>query len=199
MSNKELQQLTADYWDQRWQDKATGWDIGYAAPALIQYMEQYPNKDATILIPGCGSAYEAQELVKMGFTNITLLEYAPAAANVLKQKFSKAPEVSVVCEDFFSHSGKYDLVLEQTFFCAINPEKREEYANHMHALLKPKGKIVGVLFNKLFENEGPPFGGTHEEYLKLFAPQFEIKCMSTCYNSIAQRSGTELFIQLIKK
>ncbi|MBP6047706.1 MAG: hypothetical protein KA530_11585, partial [Ferruginibacter sp.] len=51
--------LDREYWDAQWQNKTTGWDIGHASPAITEYMAQYKNKDAAILIPGCGNAYEA--------------------------------------------------------------------------------------------------------------------------------------------
>ncbi len=199
MSKDELQQLNAEYWDNRWKEQNTGWDIGSASPAITHYADQYPNKHAAILIPGCGSAYEATYLVQHGFTNITLLEIAPAAADLLAKKFADTPHVNVIYQDFFKHSGTYDLILEQTFFCALNPNLRQDYATHAHSLLNDQGKIVGVLFNKLFDKEGPPFGGTKQEYTQLFSPLFNIQTMADCYNSIAPRSGSEIFIQLIKK
>jgi methyl halide transferase len=199
VNKDELPQLDAEYWDKRWKEQNTGWDIGTASPAITHYIDRYATKNAAVLIPGCGSAYEAAYLVQLGFTNVTLLEIAPAAAQMLAQKFSDTPQINVLCADFFQHIGTYDLMLEQTFFCAINPELRTAYVKQAHNLLAPLGKIVGVLFNKIFENEGPPFGGTEAEYKKLFAPLFQIKTMAACYNSIAPRSGTELFIQLIKK
>ena len=65
-------------------------------------------------------------------------------------------------------------------------------------LLAENGRIVGVLFDRNFEKQGPPFGGTKDEYLKLFEKHFEIKTMEKCYNSIPPRAGSEVFIELIK-
>jgi hypothetical protein len=69
----------------------------------------------------------------------------------------------------------------------------------MHALLKPKGKLVGVLFNTVFEKDGPPFSGTREEYIKYFTPYFNFNKFETCYNSIQPREGKELFINLSRQ
>jgi hypothetical protein len=104
----------------------------------------------------------------------------------------------VLCEDFFQHEGKYDLLIEQTFFCAIPPIRRKEYVQKAASLLKPNGKIIGVLFDKIFEQPGPPFGGSADEYRSLFDPSFIIHTMDRCYNSIPPRSGSELFIHLRK-
>ena len=66
----------------------------------------------------------------------------------------------------------------------------------MAELLRPKGKLVGVLFNRSFDG-GPPFGGSKEEYLSYFEPYFDIHTFQPCTNSVSVRN--ELFINLIKK
>src|SRR5690606_19376695 len=147
------------YWETRWEKQETGWDIGYPSPAITKYMDGIADKNTAILIPGCGNAYEAEYLVQQGFSNITLLDIAPMAVERLKQKFEANPVIKILCEDFYEHKGSYDLVLEQTFFCAIPPSKRSEYAVKMHGLLNENGSIVGVLFDKQFNNAFPPFGG----------------------------------------
>ena len=63
------------------------------------------------------------------------------------------------------------MILEQTFFCAINPNLRAKYAEHMHTILNPQGKLVGLMFNTDFDG-GPPFGGNTEEYFVYFKPYF---------------------------
>ncbi|MBS1646412.1 MAG: methyltransferase domain-containing protein [Bacteroidetes bacterium] len=191
--------LDSSFWNARWQNSETGWDIGYASPAITAYMEQYLNKQAAILIPGCGNAYEAEYLVQNNFTNITLLDIAPKAVEQLKEKFAATPQVRVLCGDFFQHQEKYDLMVEQTFFCAITPNLRTSYAKQAASLLNKKGKIMGLLFNTDFEKQGPPFGGNTQEYEEIFNPFFLVKKMETCYNSIKPRSGSELFVILEKR
>ncbi|MCC7028849.1 MAG: methyltransferase domain-containing protein [Chitinophagaceae bacterium] len=188
-----------DFWDQRWRANETGWDLGYVSPAIEAYLSQYPDKHAAILIPGCGNAYEAAYLIKQGFTNITLIDIAPAAVEKLQHNFEDTTGVEIVCGNFFEHAGQYDLIIEQTFFCAIPPQSRPEYAAKVAALLRPGGKLAGVLFDTTFERQGPPFGGSASEYRAEFEPYFTIKTMAPCMNSIAPRAGTELFINLIKK
>ncbi len=191
--------LDQQFWDTQWQNSQIGWDIGYTAPAIAAYMDQYLNKDAAILIPGCGNAYEAEYLVENDFTNVTLIDIAPEAVRRLKEKFADAPQIKVLCEDFYQHQGKYDLIIEQTFFCTIPPAKRKEYVEKTASLLNKKGKIIGLLFDKTFEQEGPPFGGCPCQYKPVFSPHFDIKVMEECYNSVPPRVGTEVFINLVKK
>lgn len=191
--------LNQNYWEAQWQSKKTGWDMGQASPAITEYMEQYPNKNAAVLIPGCGNAYEAEYLIANGFTNITLIDIAPKAVEALKEKFADKPQVNVLCEDFFQHKGNYDIIIEQTFFCAIPPFRRKEYVEKTASLLNENGKIIGVLFDKQFNEPFPPFGGCSCEYKPIFEPHFTIKTMDECYNSIPPRAKSEVFINLIKK
>ncbi len=162
-------------------------------------MDSYPNKDARILIPGCGNAYEAAYLLEQGFTDLTLIDIAPKAIEQVRKQFKDEPNIEIILGDFFEHEGKYDLMLEQTFFCALEPKLRPDYVKKAHSLLGDKGQIAGVLFGIEFEKQGPPFGGSTEEYKEVFEPYFRLDRMEPCYNSIAPRNGTELFIKLERK
>jgi hypothetical protein len=198
MGNEELLNETGKYWNSRYEENRTGWDLSQASPPLKNYIDTLANKNAAILIPGCGNAYEAEYLLSKGFTNITLIDIAPTLVNKLKEQFKGKP-INVILGNFFEHNGKYDLMLEQTFFCALDPSLRKKYVEKSYSLLNANGKIAGVLFGVLFEKEGPPFGGTKEEYELLFKPKFSFLQFDVCKTSIAPRMGNELFIEFEKK
>ena len=189
--------LTKDYWNNRYQNEETGWDLKMASPPLQAYIDQMTNKNQRILIPGCGSGYEAEYLAKSGFQDITVVDFAPLVVEKMKTKMSDFQSISIICEDFFAHTGEYDLILEQTFFCALNPSLRSQYVQKMSELLKPSGRLVGVLFGVQFPNN-PPFGGSKEEYEQLFSDNFLIKTLAPCYNSVKPRMGNELFFEFLK-
>jgi methyl halide transferase len=105
---------------------------------------------------------------------------------------------TIIHGDFFEMSGAFNLIVEQTFFCALDPSLRIKYTDKMKELLLPKGKLVGVMFNVNFDG-GPPFGGSIKEYEELFKPKFEIKNLEPCYNSIGPRQGKEVFVHLVNK
>ena len=107
------------------------------------------------------------------------------------------PKQNLLHQDYFDLHETFDLIIEQTFFCAIDPILRKNYVQQSNKLLKPYGKLVGLLFDFPFES-GPPFGGNVEEYQSLFAEKFIVAKMNRCYNSINPRLGNELFIELIK-
>jgi hypothetical protein len=99
--------------------------------------------------------------------------------------------------DFFSHKGEYDLIIEQTFFCALPPVMRQKYVWKMHELLAKDGILAGLFFNRIFE-AGPPFGGSQQEYELLFKNAFDLITLKTSINSIAPRSNSELFFEFKK-
>ncbi|RYY45792.1 MAG: methyltransferase domain-containing protein [Chitinophagaceae bacterium] len=192
------EKLDKDYWDNRYKNQQAGWDIGTVSTPLKEYIDQLGDKHIPILIPGCGNAYEAEYLLEHGFTNITVVDISFVAAQAVKEKLARyGTKLTVIHGDFFQLQYKYQLILEQTFFCAIDPALRKNYAEKMYELLLPGGKLVGLFFNRQFDG-GPPFSGNREEYLQLFAPLFNIIKMETAYNSITPRSGTELFVLLQK-
>lgn len=193
-----MEKLTQEFWNNRYADGQTGWDVGQISAPLKNYFDQLTNKNIAILIPGCGNAYEAEYLLNAGFTDVTCIDISPLLCDRLRASYADAG-LRVLCGDFFEHTAKYDLIVEQTFFCALNPSLRNQYAAHMHRLLKPGGKLAGLLFSCVFEKEGPPFGGSAEEYKVCFEPYFEFKVFEPCYNSIPQRAGNELFVVLNRR
>lgn len=188
------------YWDERYRQHETKWDIGDISIPLKVYFDQLPDKAISILIPGCGNSYEAAYLLEQGFTNITLIDISPLLTEELSKKFAdqSGKQLTIITGDFFELQAQYDLIIEQTFFCALQPSQRGDYVKKMHELLKPGGKLVGVLFDRAFEG-GPPFGGSKAEYEPLFGSTFSLRTMEPCYNSIKPRAGTELFFIAEKK
>lgn len=187
--------LSATYWNDRYLLEQTGWDIGSISRPLKEYIDTLTDTQIEILIPGAGNAHEAFYLLEKGFSHVTILDIAPALTRKLIEKWppEKYPGLQILTGDFFTHTGSYDLILEQTFFCAINPTKRESYVQKMNSLLKNNGKLVGLLFNREFP-ASPPFGGKEEDYRQLFQKGLRIHSLETCYNSIPQRADTELFL-----
>lgn len=194
-----MENLTDKFWNNRYETNDFGWDIGDVSEPLEKYIEQLDNKELKILIPGAGNAYEAEFLFKLGFKNVYVLDFAEAPLKNIKKRLSEFPNHQLIQQDFFEHRGQYDLIIEQTFFCAINPTLRSKYVQHMRKLLAPKGKLVGLMFNDVLNTDKPPFGGSKEEYEKLFSDSFDIKKMDTCYNSIKPREGRELFVMMQHK
>lgn len=153
-------ELGETYWNNQYNAQTTAWDLGQVSPPIKEYIDQLESKELRILIPGCGNTYEAEYRLQQGFTNVTIIDIAPTLVKELKNKFTGNKNINIILGDFFNHTGEYDLILEQTFFCASNPLLRKIYVAKMNELLTDNGKLVGVLFGKEFEAKGLPFGGS---------------------------------------
>jgi SAM-dependent methyltransferase len=188
-----------NYWTTRYQNNETGWDLGAPSTPLKEYIDQLTDKTTTILIPGAGNAYEAEYLFNKGFKNVTVIDISKAPLDNIKKRVPDFPANHLIHDDFFKHEGQYDLILEQTFFCAIAPSLRAAYVEQMNKLLKPTGKLVGVLFTDPLNATHPPFGSSKEEYIAYFTSKFKFNVFEECHNSIKPRAGRELFISFSKK
>jgi len=189
---------TQEFWQKRWIDNKTGWDIGYAAPPISEFIDTLPDKSIKILIPGAGNGYEAEYLHKNGFGNVYVMDIAAKPLENLGKRVPDFPGEHLLNENFFEHAGQYDLIIEQTFFIAIDPALRPDYVRKMKELLKPGGHLTGLL---IFKNEpspgGPPYIDTKENYLKYFKGEFNILKYEIAENSIKPRAGWEIFIDMV--
>ncbi len=185
--------LNKSYWEERYRTNAIGWNIGYPSAPLKTYIDQLKDKSSMILIPGAGNSYEAEYLWNSGFENTFVLDIADQPLKNLKTRVPSFPSEQLLHTDFFELEGQFDLILEQTFFCALPPAFRDSYAKKMKQLLKPEGKLAGLLFDFPLTEVGPPFGGSLKGYRELFDQYFKIKTLERSINSIKERQGKELF------
>jgi len=195
--------LDAAYWQQRYVTGRDSWDAGAPTPPLRTYFDQLsPAAQPRVLIPGAGRAYEAEYLHRAGFGQVFVADFAPEALGALAARVPDFPAGHLLRADFFDllNDPPYDLIVEQTFFCALAPSLRPAYAQQCARLLRPGGTLVGLLFDASFASASePPFGGTPAEYRAYFAPYFAFQHFETATNSFGPRQGRELFICLKKK
>lgn len=193
-----IDKLDDHYWSIRYSNNSHRWDLGKVSNPIKEYIDQIENKNLRILIPGSGNAYEADYLLESGFTNITCIDISKVLVSNLNTKFEKyflKGSFKTIHGDFFDLKGNYDLIIEQTFFCALSPDLRQKYCLQMNDLLSENGKLVGLLFDRDFDS-GPPFGGHKAEYFNLFSAYFKNVYLENCYNSEPERQGTELWIDI---
>jgi SAM-dependent methyltransferase len=193
--------LNKDYWQSRYDNQQTGWDTGSSTLPIKKYVDGITDPQARILIPGCGNGHEARYLHQQGFENVYVCDWAAAPLEALAASCPAFPKEHLIQGDFFAvELEPLDYILEQTFFCAIDPALRPNYAKKTAQLLKQGGKVAGVLFNENLQlgRPGPPFGGNAKEYRHYFEPHFSVVELQPCYNSIPPRAGSELFVQLTK-
>ena len=195
----KVNRLNKKYWEQKYINNQTGWDIGHISTPIKNYIDQVQNKELRILIPGAGNSYAAEYLWNQGFKNIFILDIAEQPLKNVKNRIKTIPDSHLIQKDFFEFNDTFDLIIEQTFFCALDPILRNNYVHKMSDLLTDKGKLIGLLFDFELTDEGPPFGGSKVEYLQYFSPFFHIQVIESAYNSIKPRMNRELFFIFEKK
>ena len=185
------------YWSDRYEDDKAPWDLNHISRPIKEYIDHIENKESKILIPGAGPGHEVSYLHQQGFKHVYYLDFSQKAAEEFAKKEVGFPALSVLVDDFFEHKGIYDLILEQTFFCAFEPTEnaRKKYVHKMFELLRPGGLLVGVWwsFPLKSDKDEPPYGGSREEYKRIFSEKFNILKMDECYNSEPERMGKEYF------
>lgn len=171
------------------------WDLGEVSPPLKRLWEKGVLEPGRTIIPGCGQGHEVIFFAQQGF-EVTGVEYTEGGVGLLRENLEKAGlQGKVVHSDFFeldaSHHGRYDLMLEQTFFCAIHPRDRTRYVDTARRILKPGGMLAGLFYNT-GEEDGPPYNTTEEDILQSFSDGFKIVRLEKCDHSIESRQGKEL-------
>lgn len=159
-----------DFWETRYRDHVTPWDAGRVPQDLIAHAAKL-DAGARILIPGCGSAYEALFLAERGF-DVVAIDFSPAAVEAAKKLMGRFAD-RVRLADFFDFDagGAFDVIYERAFLCALPPKMWPDYPGRCAELLGPAGVIAGFWFFGETPR-GPPFGMTQAALDALLQPRF---------------------------
>lgn len=188
-----------DFWDNQYKNNEVSWDMKSATPAFIELLQNtivFDKDKGDILVAGSGKGYDAVEAAKNGFS-VTALDISTNAADFAKQLAEKENvKLKILVRNIFlltdEYKCKYDFIYDYTTYCAINPERREEYIKTLYKLLKPGGKVVAILFPVEKREGGPPFEINSIETYKLFSKYFILQYFSKKLKSIKPRAGREV-------
>ncbi len=188
----------ASDWDGMYAGGEHRWDIGGPSPPLVAALargEVVPPGRA--LVPGCGFGHDVRLLAARGFDAVGVdfsrravdeARRLAAATGVSGARFERRDALRLPA----AHDGAFDLVFEQTFFCAVHPSRREDYVASLSRCLRPGGLLLGLFFTFPAE-EGPPFGTTPEEILHRFVGTglFDLERARAPVESVHARQGRE--------
>ena len=191
-----------DDWQKHYDENDLGWDLGQVAPPFVKLLESNIILPGKTLVPGCGRGHEVVYLAENGF-NVTALDYSLGAVEYLRQAIQQRKlDCEILHVDFFdlnsSYDETYDLLIEQTFFCAISPNQRNLYVTTASRILRKGGVFAGLFYNTGQEG-GPPFDTTQKEIIRHFSELFEIRKLSKVKNSANQRKDKEILGIFVKK
>ncbi|HET7768152.1 MAG TPA: methyltransferase domain-containing protein [Chloroflexota bacterium] len=192
------------FWEQRYQEGRTGWDLGGPTPGFVAYLEgAQPAKPGKILVVGCGKGHDVLLFARHGFDALGV-DFAPSAVEIgtrAAQEAGLADGARFEQADIFDLPARYPAhfhyVLERACYCAIDPADRARYVDTVAALLKPGGRIIGQFFLGPQTRPGPPFAATVEELKESFAPHFEFERQDAPYQG--KLPGADLFGILRRK
>ena len=160
-----------DFWESRYRDNVIPWDAGKVPAALRDYEPEIA-RGARILIPGCGSGYEAAYLAGRGF-DVLAIDFSAGAVAAARNNLGTLENIVRLADFFDFDSGPlFDVIYERAFLCALPRKMWAGYADRCAQLLKPSGVIAGFFF---FADspKGPPFGTNPAELDALLKRHFE--------------------------
>jgi SAM-dependent methyltransferase len=164
-----------EFWDQRFRSGITPWEVGSAPPALREFAAGYAaNAEVAprVLIPGCGSAWDAAFLDSAGW-EVSALDFSQAAVDTARATLVDNWRGKLLCADFFSFEpdAPFDVIYERAFLCALPRSLWPDYAPRMAKLLRSGGLLAGSFFIS-DEPKGPPFGILPQQLEELLTPHF---------------------------
>lgn len=179
---------TAEFWDERFRQGFTPWDQAGVPAAFSAFVARLAPQP--VLIPGCGSAYEAEWLAQAGWTVRAIDFSADAVAAARKQLGAHAAVVEQA--DFFTYRPQFqpEWIYERAFLCALPPARRADYVRRMAELLAPGDMLAGFFF--LDDSpKGPPYGITRAELEALLGRDFALTEDKSVSDSLPVFAGRE--------
>ncbi|HEY2952540.1 MAG TPA: methyltransferase domain-containing protein [Verrucomicrobiae bacterium] len=182
-------------WEARYQSGDMPWEKGEASPGLVDWLEAHPALPrGTVCVPGCGLGHDVRAWAKAGF-EAWGFDLAPSAIR-LGQERSRAAGLIAQFQRADFLTGRpprsFDWLFEHTLYCAIDPKRRDEFAQAVSRWLKPDGQFLAVHY-LIPDTDGPPFGTTREEVVQRFSPHFEL-LEEWVPRSYPNRTGLELML-----
>lgn len=178
-----------EFWESRYRDGVIPWDAGKVPESLPGFARTLV-PGARVLIPGCGSGYEAAYLAQNKF-HVLAIDFSPAAVAAARRTLGDRADI-VRLADFFADDlgDPFDVIYERAFLCALPRTMWDSYATRCAELLKPNGVIAGFFFFAQTP-KGPPFGTSAAELKALLGRDFSKTQDEAVADSIDVFAGKE--------
>jgi SAM-dependent methyltransferase len=185
----------AGFWEDAYQAGRDAWDLGGPTPIFQRLLRCGEFPPGRVMVLGAGRGYDAREFARHGFT-VTAVDFATEAVRAMRASADPEAPVDILQADIFALPqalhGTFDYVLEYTCFCAIDPQRRTEYADVVRQLLRPGGIYIDLVFPISDHAGGPPFALSVAEPLDLFAARgFTLLRREAPLDSVSSRRGRE--------
>ena len=186
-------------WEADYQRGTDGWDLGGATPVFERLAASKRFIPGRMIVLGAGRGHDAREFSRHGF-NVTAVDFSAHAVEQMRKLTDGTAPIDILQHDIFQLpgelNGSFDYLLEYTCFCAIDPQRRAEYADLVARLLKPSGTYIDLAFPLDGRKGGPPFAVKESEIFELFEERgFHLIAREKPEDSVKpRRHAEELFI-----
>jgi SAM-dependent methyltransferase len=190
---------SAQKWEADYTRHTDGWDLGGPTPVFKRLLSNRKWPPGRMIVLGAGRGHDARLFARHGF-QVTAVDFASSAVKEMQRLADPAAPVEILQQDMFTLpetlNNTFDYVLEYTCFCAIDPNRRPEYADLVARLLKPNGIYIDLAFPLDGRKGGPPFAVTEAEIFELFQKRgFKLLSREKPAESVSpRRHAEELFI-----
>ncbi len=187
-----------DKWEADYQGKTDGWDLAGPTPALKRLAESGRFRPGRMLVPCAGRGHDAREFARHGF-DVTAVDFSPYAVREMNRLADPEAPITALQHDMFTlpreMDAAFDYVLQYTCFCAIDPNRREDYAELIARLLKPGGLYIDLAFPLDGRSGGPPYSVSEQQITRLFeARGFGLVSREKLPDSVARRREAEALL-----
>ncbi|KST75413.1 methyltransferase domain-containing protein [Burkholderia humptydooensis] len=181
----------ASFWDERFEQGVTPWDSARVPEAFAAFAARHPR--CPVLIPGCGSAYEARWLSRAGWP-VRAIDFSAQAVAAARRELGEDAAL-VEQADFFAYAPPFvpQWIYERAFLCAIPRSRRADYARRMAELLPAGGFLAGFFFVGATP-KGPPFEIERAELDALLSPNFALVEDEPAADSLPVFAGRERWL-----
>jgi SAM-dependent methyltransferase len=191
---------TPAFWEGLYASSQDGWELGEPAPSLAAWLAAGGAfaPAARVAVPGAGRGHDARLLARRGYA-VTGFDFAEAAIAEAR-RLAERENVTATFEqrDVFALGADFarvfDAVWEYTCFCAIDPDRRAEYARVLHDILRPDGTLLACFYPLKDGVDGPPFPVSRAGIEATLAPFFDIVEAGPPRVSPERRRGLEWMV-----
>jgi len=180
MENK----ITENHWNNIYNTKdadKVGWFQPNPVPSIEMLKTSGFNKNSHIIDIGGGDSYFAEQLLDLGYKNISVLDISECAIERAKKRMDKkADNIQWICSNIldFKPTQKYDLWHDRAVFHFLTKiSDIKAYKKLAHESLNEKSKLMLATFSELGPDNcsGLPVTQYTESSLqKLFNPEFHM-------------------------
>ncbi len=158
-----LRAVQYSFWESRWSSGQIGFHLDRPNPALLAHWADVADSGGSVLVPLCGKSHDLQWLAERGHT-VRGVEFVRSAAEEYFEERGLEPHITTAGDvsrfdaarlefyvaDFFALTPASvtpsDFIYDRAALVAIEPSRRRQYIEQLHALSRRGARLLLVNF-----------------------------------------------------